>query len=86
MASFLNKIRKSRDGNIWLLRTREASGRHCYFYVRVDPLKKALLENRIGAAGQTITDYGDILASGYGENPPPEVAARMKAEYGFEEA
>jgi hypothetical protein len=26
-----------------------------------------------------------VILSGFGENPTPEVAARMKAEYGFEE-
>lgn len=84
MTSFLDRVKKSRDGNVWLLRTTDAQARACYFYIRVDPLKKAILENRIGQSGLTITDYGEIITSGFGENPPLAVAQRMKDEYGFE--
>ncbi len=85
MSSFLNLAKKSRTGDVWLLRTRDRNNRACYFYMRIDPLKKSILDRKKGET-LTITDYGTVLESGFGENPPAGVAARMKAEYGFEEA
>lgn len=85
MTSFLDRVQKSKSGNLWLLRTRDSQGRVCYFYVLVDPLKKAILDRQTGQSNLTITDYGTIVESGFGENPPPAIAARMKAEYGFQE-
>jgi hypothetical protein len=61
-------------------------GNKCYFYLRTDSLKQAILERQIGKNNVNIRDYGVIIATGFGENPSAKVVNRMKAEYGFEES
>ena len=80
--SFVDRIRRERAGNVFLVRGNDSTGRAAWYFVLVDPAKKAAF--RKAAAGQLeLNAYGRIIASGYGTDPPDDVRRRMKDEYGF---
>ncbi len=56
-----------------------------YFFLLVNPLKENKLTQLLGRDGERInlTEFGEVLASGYGE-PPKELIAEMEAKYNFE--
>ncbi|MBN9119865.1 MAG: hypothetical protein J0I06_12010 [Planctomycetes bacterium] len=80
--SFVDKIRRERANNLFLVRGNDSTGRAAWYFVLVDPAKKAAF--RRAAVGQLeLNAYGRIVASGYGADPPSDVRERMKTEYGF---
>lgn len=82
---FQQITQKSQSSKIWLIRSKDDSGRACYFYILMDATKLPLLKKMQKGAAITPANLGTVILSGFGENPPPETAARMKEEYGFEE-
>jgi hypothetical protein len=80
--SFADKIRRERANNLFLVRGNDSTGRAAWYFVLVDPAKKAAFHR--AATGQLeLNAYGRIVASGYGTDPPADVRERMKTEYGF---
>lgn len=67
-----------------LVRACDHSGHRAYYFLQLDPLKAPQFEKAL-AAGRCLDleCYGDILASGYGEEVPESVLARMKRDYGW---
>ncbi len=78
--SFLEKIQTSRHGLLYLVRGKDR-GKPCWHYILVDKLKHEMFKIRVKSDFIELTDYGQVLESGWGENPPEEVAARIKKEY-----
>lgn len=72
---------EQRGEDIYCVRATDVTGRKAYYFIRLDPYKKQAFLRLPADAAYTITDYGNVLASGYGA-PPPELVARMNAEYG----
>ena len=83
--SFTSAVQSSRADNIYLVRGNDITKRPAWYYVMVDKMKKRLFEIDAKKGQINLTDYGQILHSGYGENPPEDMKAKMKEEYGFEE-
>ncbi|HEY1188089.1 MAG TPA: hypothetical protein VGE74_10555 [Gemmata sp.] len=80
--SFVDRVRRERSSNLFLVRGRDATGRAAWYFLLVDPGKRAAF--RKASAGElALNAYGRIVASGYGTDPPAEVRERMRAEYGF---
>ena len=80
--SFVDKIRRERANNLFLVRGNDSTGRAAWYFVLVDPAKKTAF--RKASTGQLeLNAYGRIVASGYGADPPTDVRDRMKTEYGF---
>lgn len=84
MGSFATKLRQERS-NVHPLTYTTDEGRTHYFFLLVDHAKEPkflkLLESKEGKIN--LTEFGEILASGYGE-PPKELIAEMEAKYNFE--
>jgi hypothetical protein len=79
---FADRVRRERSDNVFLVRGNDSTGRAAWYFLLVDPAKKAAF--RKAATGQVeLNAYGRVIASGYGTDPPPEVRERMKTEYGF---
>lgn len=77
-----DQVRRERGNNLFLVRGNDSTGRAAWYFVLVDPAKKAAF--RKAFSGQVeLNVYGRIVASGYGTDPPADVRERMKAEYGF---
>ena len=83
--SFAQHLQKQQQ-NIWLLHMTDIVGRKRYYYVQLSGIKKPIVERLVAKSGVNPADYGEILATGFGEQPSAEIAAYMKTEYGFEEA
>jgi hypothetical protein len=80
--SYADRVRRERADNVFLVRGNDSTGRPAWYFVLVDPAKKAAF--RKAFTGQVeLNAYGRILASGYGTDPPADVRERMKTEYGF---
>jgi len=59
----------------------ELKNQTCYYYVLVDPHKEpAFLAAIAGEAGYDLKDFGQVLASGYGE-PSEELRKEMWGRY-----
>ena len=80
--SYADRVRRERADNVFLVRGNDSTGRPAWYFVLVDPAKKAAF--RKAFSGQVeLNAYGRIIASGYGTDPPADVRERMKTEYGF---
>lgn len=78
--SYTDKIKKTPD-LVYLVRGKDG-GRPAWHYVLV--MKKLLpvfLEKTRGGTVD-VAQYGSILYSGWGENPPDDIVAKIKEEYG----
>lgn len=83
--SFSSKISKSDTGDIFLIRTTSPDGRAVWCYLKVFKQKKLLFERAVqsGEAGNDVSEWGEIIFSGYGEKIPPFFVQHMKNTYGF---
>jgi hypothetical protein len=84
--SFTASVSGSRADCIYLVRGHDITGRAAWYYIMVDKPKKRIFEVRAKQGQLELTDYGKILASGYGESVPPATKQRMEDEYGFKES
>jgi hypothetical protein len=80
--SYADRVRRERGNNVFLVRGNDSTGRAAWYFVLVDPAKKAAFRKAFSGQLQ-LNAYGRILASGYGADPPADVRERMKTEYGF---
>ena len=80
--SFLEKLNKNRS-NIYLVQGTDR-GRKAWYYVQVEPMKVPLFLKEAPGKQVNLEDYGRIVYSGYGEEPPEDI--KKKVEEGEAEA
>ena len=78
--TFLQKLSTSRPELLYIVRGEDA-GKHCWHYILVDKMKVEAFKKDLKAAGIYLSQYGKILVSGWGENPPEDIDTKIKAEY-----
>ncbi len=78
--SFLEKIQTSRGDLVYIVRG-EDRGRKAWHYVLVDKVKLPLFKQKLKEGDLDVSHYGEILYSGWGENPPPEIVEAVKRQY-----
>ena len=84
--SFAEKIAATcNTDRIFLVRAHDKSGKEAWYYVLTDIGKEKAFKAQNGVEKMTLTDYGRILYSGFGKNPPAETAEIMLKDYGFKE-
>lgn len=81
--SFAQNVRISRLDHIFLTRGLDATGEQAWYYIMIDHGKQHAFCAHQTTPYIKLTDYGRILFSGYGENPPQDIQDIMKEEYGF---
>ena len=84
--SFVSSLFASRPDCIFLVKGKDTTNRQAWYYVTVDKSKKDTFESLQGAQSLNLNDYGKILYSGYGDEPPEDIKKTMEDEYGFKEA
>jgi hypothetical protein len=85
--SFVTKYIKSAKANrLNLVLTKTKEGQPAWWYVLVDAPKLDAFYAAMESGGVDLADYGKIVKSGYGEEPPRVIKDQMKEEFGFEEA
>ena len=60
------------------------AGRNAWYYVLVDRLKLQLFLKALNDDIIHLENYGKILYSAYGDEPPSEITSRLKEEYGIQ--
>ncbi len=78
--SFLEKVKTSRSELLYLVRGKN-SGKACWHYILVDKAKLEMFKVKVKTDFIDLTQYGEVLHSDWGENPPEELAQQIKEEY-----
>lgn len=74
--------KKSMANLIYLVKGVDA-GRNAWYYVLVERLKLQLFLKALNDDIIHLENYGKILYSAYGDEPPAEITDKVKAEYGI---
>jgi len=77
-----SKIKSKTQGAVIYLSQGFFNGRPTWHYLRVNKLKLPLLIENAKKGEIDVVDYGNILFSGFGQNPPDEVKDFVQKKYG----
>ncbi|QKX03073.1 hypothetical protein GOY07_02600 [Wolbachia endosymbiont of Litomosoides sigmodontis] len=80
--SFADATRRSRSDLIYLVRGKDR-GRSAWHYVLVDKDKKEMFLAKSRTGSMDVADYGEVLYSGWGEDPSPEIVDKINEEFGI---
>jgi len=78
--SFITQIQTSRGDLVYLVRGKDL-GREAWHYVLIDKVRFPLFMRMLEKGALDVSEYGKILYSGWGKNPPPEIIETIKAQY-----
>lgn len=80
--SFLQALKNSRTENLYLSKGKD-KGRSAWYYVLVEKNKLPLFLKKYESPNQLINleDYGDVILSGWGENPPADAVKQIKDRF-----
>ncbi|MDN5248258.1 MAG: hypothetical protein QWI36_03930 [Wolbachia endosymbiont of Tyrophagus putrescentiae] len=80
--SFADATRRSRADLIYLVRGKDR-GRSAWHYVLIDKDKKEMFLAKSRTGSMDVADYGEILYSGWGDNPPQDIVDKINEEFGM---
>ncbi|MGL9732291.1 MAG: hypothetical protein ACR5KX_06065 [Wolbachia sp.] len=80
--SFADATRRSRSDLIYLVRGKDRR-RSAWHYVLVDKDKREIFLAKSRTGSIDVADYGEILYSGWGEDPPQEIVDKINEEFGL---
>jgi hypothetical protein len=85
MTSFSQRISSIRKcQNIYLVRGgKDDTKQDTWFFIRVENLKINLFLKEIKNGVIDLQEFGEILESGYGQEPPEYIFTKMHEKYGF---
>jgi hypothetical protein len=78
--AFTDKVQNSMGELVYLVRGKDA-GRAAWHYVLIDKMKLPLFKQKLKSGSLDVSEYGKILYSGWGENPPEEIMEEIKKQY-----
>ena len=81
MSSFVQQY-IDRDGGIVRLINGIEEGRSAWFFLKLSKKTYDKYKKGIRCEPFNVGSYGDILACGWGDNPPEDVVAHMQELYG----
>ncbi len=81
--AFVDKIVSSKSEFIYKVNATDSTGRRAFYYILVDKLKLKEFLAMKPDGRYDLADFGQILASGYGDEPSDDVKAILKEKYGF---
>lgn len=79
---FADKVIKQRGNLLYLVTGKDSTGQRAYYYLLVDKPKLEGFLQAFDKPGMELTDFGKVIVSGYGDEPPAEVDAEIKQKYG----
>ena len=82
--SFVNKVIKAGGVPIHLVRCKDAEGRDCFFFILCSLQKAKALSEAFKHGSVDLTDYGEIVVSGFGREPTAEAKRLLKEKYNFD--
>ena len=78
--SFLEKLQNSQGELIYLVRGKH-EGMEVWHYVLVEKAKLPIFQALLKKGAMDVANYGKILHSGFGKNPPEDIVAAIKKQY-----
>lgn len=69
--------------SVYLVRGKNG-GREAWYYVMVNKKPHVLFEQAIKGGSLNLAEYGEVLLSGWGKDPPADAARRAREEWGFQ--
>ena len=81
-ANKIDPLKKMQADLIYLVKGIDA-GRNAWYYVLVERLKLQLFLKALNDDIIHLENYGKILHSAYGDEPPADITAKLKEEYGI---
>lgn len=84
LCDLLPNMEPSLASRMFLLRGKDSTGRAAWYYLLVDKDKRNGVEQRFAKQVQ-LTEFGQVISSGYGTDPPDDERERMKDEFGFDD-
>lgn len=79
--SFVDKFKSSSGNLVYLVRGKD-KGRPAWHYVRVrDKAILPIFLKKADGGPIDVSQYGTILYSGWGENPPDDIVKKIEEEY-----
>jgi hypothetical protein len=79
-AGYAETVRKKRSDCVFLVRGKDR-GKAAWHYVLVDKAKKEMFLAAARGGSLDVADYGEVLYSGWGQDPPPEIKQKIDDEY-----
>jgi hypothetical protein len=80
--SWVDQLAKVRDGDlVYLIRGKDA-GRPAWHYVHIDGMKLRAFKRALATGSLDVSQYGEILKSGWGKDPPGDIVKWVKDRYG----
>ena len=77
---FTDKLQNSLGDLVYLVRGKDA-GRAAWHYVLIDRVKLPLFKQKLKTGSLDVSEFGKVLYSGWGENPPADIVAEIKKQY-----
>jgi hypothetical protein len=65
---------------VYLVKGKDA-GKAAWHYVLIDRLKLSLFEQKLRKGSLDVAEFGRVLYSGWGENPPAEIVRAVESQY-----
>jgi hypothetical protein len=78
--SNVSKDKSSKSDLIYLVKGVD-EGRNAWYYVLVERLKVSLFLKALKDPIIHLENYGEVIHSAYGDNPPQEITDKLKKEY-----
>jgi hypothetical protein len=84
--SFVDKVISKKAHLIHKIKAIDSTGRWAYYFLLVEPMKEKAFMDAMNSDADEINleDYGQIVASNYGEEPSEEVRTMLKDKYDFD--
>lgn len=74
--SFASRLQSSRNELLWLVKAKDNSI-DCWYYVLVEKMKLQMFIKHLKSDFMHVNDYGEIIMSGWGKEPPESVKKKM---------
>jgi hypothetical protein len=68
---------------VHLIHSRNREGESCYFVLRASPVQFQKLMAKKQKGSVDVSQFGEILASGFGKAPSAKVRAQLAAQHGI---
>jgi len=79
--SFAEKFKSSLGELVYLVRGKD-KGREAWHYVFLQKTKSSLFLAKLRQGSLDVADYGEVLYSGWGKNPPESIVQKIKERFG----
>lgn len=84
MGAYSQLVEKTKPHRIYGLKAIDADGYQAWYFVNVDPLKERAFLQAIKGKALNFTEFGTIIASGFGDGPDEDTVAELKSAWDYD--